>query len=116
MDPLGFALENFDAIAKWRTSEGAENTPIDSSGMLPDGTKILGPADLRKYLLSKPDQFAAAFTEKLLTYALGRGVEYYDEPAVRKIARETAPDYRWSSIILSIVKSKPFQIIQTKGA
>jgi hypothetical protein len=110
MDPLGFALENFDAIGEWRTVEGSAETPIDSSATLPDGTNIQGPTGLRKLLLSKPDQFATAVTERLLTYALGRGVEYYDEPFIRKIRREAAPDYRWSSLILGIVKSDPFQM------
>ena len=111
MDPLGFALENFDGVGMWRTTEGSGNTPIDTSGTLPDGTKFQGPAELRQTLLSHPEQFATVVTEKLLTYALGRGVEYYDEPAVRKIVGESAPsDYRWSSLILSIVKSEPFQM------
>jgi hypothetical protein len=114
MDPLGFALENFDAVGKWRTTEGPEKTPIDSSGTLPDGTKILGPADLRRVLLSKSDQIARTATEKLLTYALGRGVEYYDQPVVRKIQWEAAPDYRWSSLILGIVKSEPFQMRRSR--
>ncbi|MBI4464008.1 MAG: DUF1592 domain-containing protein [Acidobacteria bacterium] len=109
MDPLGFALENFDAIGKWRTAE--DNTPVDSSGVLPDGTKFQGPAELRKILLSNPEQFVTTITEKLLTYALGRGVEYYDAPAIRKIVREAAPnDYRWSALIMGIVKSTPFQM------
>jgi len=115
MDPLGFALENFNGIGQWRTTEGPDNTPIDSSGTLPDGTKFQGPAELRKILLSKPDQFATAVTEKLLTYALGRGVEYYDEPGVRKIRRESAPDYRWSSLIFGVIKSEPFQMRRSVG-
>lgn len=109
MDPLGFALENFDAIGKWRTTEG--NTPIDASGTMPDGTKFKGPAELRKALLGNPDQFVATLTDKLLTYALGRGTEYYDAPAVRKITHEAAAaNYRWSAIISGIVKSTPFQM------
>ena len=109
MDPLGFALENFDGIGRWRTSTEA-NTPVDSSGVLPDGTKFQGAAELRNILLSKPQQFVTTLTEKLLTYALGRDVEYYDEPAVREIMRKAAPsDYRWSSLILGIVNSPPFQ-------
>ncbi len=84
MDPLGFAMENFDGIGQWRTTVGSTNTPIDSSGMLPDGTKFNGPVELRHILLSQPDQFATAVTEKLLTYAIGRGVEYRDMPVVRK--------------------------------
>jgi hypothetical protein len=113
MDPLGFALENFNAIGGWRTTEG-EHAPIDNSGTLPDGTTFRGPAELRKILLSQPDQFATAVTEKLLTYALGRGVEYFDGPAVRTIRRGAAPDYRWSSLILGIVKSVPFQMRRTR--
>ncbi|MBI3895964.1 MAG: DUF1592 domain-containing protein [Acidobacteria bacterium] len=110
MDPLGFALENFDAIGQWRTTSGAAKTPLDASGELPDGTKFKGPTELRNILLNKREQFVGSFTEKLLTYALGRGVEYYDFPAIRKITREAAPDYRWSSLTLGIVKSAPFQM------
>jgi hypothetical protein len=114
MDPLGFALENFDAVGKWRETSGAAHTPIDASGVLPDGTKFQGPAELRKILMSKPDQFAVTVTERLLTYALGRGIDYYDEPAVRKIMRDAAPGgYRWSSLISGIVKSTPFQMRRT---
>jgi hypothetical protein len=82
--------------------------------MLPDGTKFKGPGELRQILLSKPDQFATAVTEKLLTYATGRGVEYYDQPMVRKIKREAAPDYRWSSLIMGVIKSEPFQMRRTR--
>jgi hypothetical protein len=110
MDPLGFALENFDATGKWRASDG-NNNAIDASGVLPDGTKFDGPAQLRKLLLDHPEQLVHTVTEKLLTYALGRGVAYYDAPAIRKIVRESAPgDYRWSSLIVGIVKSMPFQM------
>jgi mono/diheme cytochrome c family protein len=109
MDPLGFALENFNAIGGWRTTE-ADNVPIDNSGSMPDGTEFKGPAELRKILLSRTDQFAFAVTEKLLTYAMGRGAEYFDAPAIRKIKRSAAPDYRWSSLIMGIVKSEPFQM------
>ncbi len=109
MDPLGFALENYDAIGRWRTDEG--NIPIDASGVLPDGTKFQGPAGLRTTLLNRREEFVATITRKLLTYALGRGLEYYDAPAVRTIAREAAlSDYRWSAVILGIVKSTPFQM------
>jgi len=109
MDPLGFALENFDAIGKWRTTEG--HSPIDASGMLPDGTKFGGPDEFRKALMVHRDEFVGTFTEKLLTYALGRAVAYYDMPALRVIIREAAPsDYRWSSLVLGIVKSRPFQM------
>jgi len=118
MDPIGFALENFDGLGRWRETDGEEGVEqIDSSGVLPDGTAFDGAVGLRNVLLSKRDMFVETFTERLLTYALGRGVEQYDRPVIRKIVREAAPDdYRWSSIILHIVKSKPFQMIQTKGA
>jgi mono/diheme cytochrome c family protein len=110
MDPLGFALENFDGIGSWRESTG-NGEPIDSSGILPDGTMFNGPAGLREVLVTKQDLFVENFTERLLTYALGRGVEEYDHPALRKIAREAASDHhRWSSIILGIVNSAPFQM------
>jgi hypothetical protein len=111
MDPLGFALENFDAIGRWRTTSGAGDTPIDSSGVLPDGTKFQGPAELRKILLDRREEFVSTVSKKLLTYALGRGIEYYDAPAIRKVMREAAPsDYRWSSLLLGIVRSTPFQM------
>ena len=104
MDPLGFALENFDGLGRWRAG-------VDSSGILPDGTKIDGPAGLRSVLLSKKDQVVTTATERLLTYALGRGVEPFDMPAIRKIVRDSASgDYRWSSLITGIVKSVPFQM------
>ena len=113
MDPLGFALENFDAIGKWRDTE--VGVPIDTSGVLPDGTPFQGPAGLRTVLLSRRQDFVLNVTEKLLTYALGRGVEYYDAPAIRKIMQEAAPsDSRWSSLILGIVKSTPFQMRRSK--
>ena len=114
MDPLGFAMENFDGIGRWRNTEGRGRGPIDSSGTLPDGTSFKGPAELRKLLMSKPDQFATAVIEKLLTYAMGRGVEYFDEPVVRKINREAAPDYRWSSLITAVINSEPFQMRRTR--
>ena len=109
MDPLGFALENFDGLGRWRDTIGS--TPIDTSGELPDGTAFNGPAGLREVLLSKKALFVETFTERLLTYALGRGVEDYDRPVVRKIMREAAADDQsWSSIILGIVRSTPFQM------
>jgi hypothetical protein len=114
MDPLGFALDNFDALGKWRTAEGG--TPIDPSGKFPDGTPFQGPSGLRKALLGKREQFVTAVTERLLTYALGRSVEYYDAPAIRRIVRESAAnDFRWSSIVLGIVKSTPFEMRMSKG-
>jgi hypothetical protein len=113
MDPLGFAIENFDGIGKWRTAEGS--TPINPSGALPDGTKFQGPAELRKILLTKREEFVTTVTERLLTYALGRGLEYYDFPVIRQVMREAAPsEYRWSSLILGIVKSTPFQMRRSR--
>jgi hypothetical protein len=109
LDPLGFALENFDGIGKYRTEDA--HAPVNASGTLSDGTKFDGPASFRQALLSHQDAFLGALTEKLLTYALGRGVEVYDMPAVRKIQRDAAGvDYRWSAIIVGIVKSTPFQM------
>jgi cytochrome c553 len=109
MDPIGFSLENFDAIGRWRTVEDA--LPIDSTGGLPDGTKFDGIAGLEDGLLKRPDLFVNTLTEKLLTFALGRGVETYDAPAVRKIVREAkANDYRFSSIVVGIVNSTPFTL------
>jgi hypothetical protein len=114
-DPLGFALDNFDGIGSWRDSLGPDSGPIDSSGTLPDGTPFNGPEGLRHVLLQKRGMFVENFTERLLTYALGRGVEEYDHSVVRKIAREaSADDQRWSSIILGIVNSTPFQMRRTK--
>ena len=109
MDPLGFALENFDAIGSWRATSVA-GLPIDASATMPSGAQFEGPAGLRSVLLSRGEDFAGTVTEKLLAYAIGRGLEYTDRPEVRQILREAAPDgYRWSSIVLGIVKSAPFQ-------
>jgi len=114
MDPLGFALENFNGVGEWRTVSEA-GSPVDASGVLPNGIKFNGPAELRNVLLSHPEQFADTVTDRLLTYALGRGVEYYDQPAVRKITREAASgNYRWSSLILGIVNSVPFEMRMSK--
>jgi hypothetical protein len=111
MDPLGFALENYDGLGSWRDSAGLGSGPIDASGVLPDGTPFNGPAGLRDVLMKKKDMFVETFTERLLTYALGRGVEEYDHTALRKIARGAAADnQKWSSIILGIVNSTPFQM------
>ena len=109
MDPLGFALENFDGIGRWRTMDGT--TPIDASGALPDGTAFDGPAEFRAALVERRGEFVRTFTEKLLTYALGRPVGHHDMPAVRAILRAAEPDgYRWSSLILGIVESAPFRM------
>jgi hypothetical protein len=109
MDPLGLSLEYFDAIGQWRTNDAGH--AIDASGVLLDGTKVDGPNQLRQALLAQKTQFVKAVTEKLLTYALGRGLEYYDAPTVRAIDKSAAADdYRWSSLVLAIVKSAPFQM------
>ncbi|HYR84612.1 MAG TPA: DUF1592 domain-containing protein [Terriglobia bacterium] len=109
MDPLGFSLENFDAIGQWRTKDAG--AAIDASGVLLDGTRVEGPAALRRALVAQREQFVRAVTGKLATYALGREVEYFDAPAIRSIVRAAAADnYRWSSTILAIVKSAPFQM------
>ncbi len=109
MDPVGFALENFDAIGRWRDTDGG--IPIDATAELPDGSTVDGPVAFRNALLARHEEFVGNFTEKLLTYALGRGVEYFDAPAVRRIVRETAvDDHRWSDIVLGVVSSVPFQM------
>jgi len=110
IDPVGFALENFDAVGRWRDNEG-DSGPIDVSGTLPGIGDVNGVAGLEAALLKRPELFAATLTDKLLTFALGRGVEYYDAPAVRKILREAQPGgYHFSSLILGIVNSAPFQM------
>ena len=109
MDPIGLTLENFDHVGKWRTADG--KAPIDATAQLVDGTKLDGPLSLRRALLERSDVFATVATEKLLTYASGRAVQYQDMPAVRTIIRDAARDkYRFSSLILGIVKSTPFQM------
>lgn len=110
MDPLGFALENFDAIGRWRTI-GETGAPIDASGAFADGSTFTGVSGVRSLIASRPEDFVRTLTSKLLTYALGRAVESYDMPAVRAIVRDAAPgNYRWSSLILGIVRSVPFQM------
>jgi hypothetical protein len=109
MDPLGFSLENFDAAGEWRTKEAGGI--VDASGQLADGTKVDGPIALRQALMKHPEQFVRTMTEKMLTYALGRGLEYYDMPVVRAIARDSAiQNYRFTSLVMGIVKSPPFQM------
>jgi hypothetical protein len=110
LDPLGFALENFDATGRWRTRD-INGGPIDATGELMDGTKFEGPAGLRNVLLANPEQFVLTTANRLLTYGLGRGLEYYDMPTVRKIVKESAAaNYNFSSMVLSVVKSTPFQM------
>jgi hypothetical protein len=112
MDPLGFALENYDPIGKFRTKEG--DAEIDASGALPGGINVQGPDGLKKVLMERKDQLVESLADKLLTYALGRGLEYYDMPAVRQIRRATAAnDYRFSSLVLAAINSQPFQMRRT---
>jgi hypothetical protein len=116
IDPPGFALENFDAIGGWRTVDEA-GRPVDAAGTLVNGAAIEGLAGLRAYLLERPDRFPHTMAEKLLAYALGRRLDYYDRPAVRRIVRDAAAtDYRWSSIVLGIVKSPSFQMRASHSA
>ena len=108
MDPIGFALEQYDAIGRWRTVDGSN--VIDASSVMYDGTKINGPADLRTFLLAYSDQYVRNVTEKLMTYALGRGVEYYDMPVVRSIVQSAEGDgYKFESLIVGVVQSEPFR-------
>jgi hypothetical protein len=109
MDPLGFALENFDVDGTWRDVDRESGRPIDSSGVLPDGAEIGGPEELREALLARPEQFVQTFVEKLFAYALGRSTEWYDMPAVREVVRRSAADdYRFSAVVIGIVQSVPF--------
>ena len=109
MDPPGFALENFDPIGRWRVTDGG--APIDAGTTLTDGTEVDGPAGFHEYLLSRSDEFLRTVTEKLLAYALGRELQYYDAPIVRQIVRDAGgEEARWTSVILGIVKSVPFQM------
>jgi len=109
MDPIGFSLENFDAVGAWRTRDG--EIPIDPADTLADGTKVDGPVALRQAILRNPETFVMTLTEKLLTYGLGRGLTYHDTSAIRKIVRDAAADdYRMSSLVLGIVRSVPFQM------
>jgi mono/diheme cytochrome c family protein len=117
MDPLGLALENFDATGMWRERDRYAGVAIDSSGELPDGTPIKGPDDLRQALLRRPEQFAQTFTEGLLTYATGRKLEYYDMPAVRRIVRGAAgSDYRFSALVQAVVRSEQFRMRRVGAA
>jgi hypothetical protein len=113
IDPLGFSLENFDTVGKWRDVDRASLTPIDASERLASGQPVKGPVDLRAALIAKPDQFVQTLTVKLMTFALGRTVEYHDMPAVRAIVRNAAKDdYRFASLVLGVVKSDAFQMRQ----
>jgi len=109
MDPIGFSLENFDAVGQWRNTD--EGVKIDPSGTLFNGTNVNGPGSLRQALTSRPEIFTGVLTEKLMTYGLGRGIQYYDMPAVRSVLKSARPtDFRFSSMVLGIVKSVPFQM------
>ncbi|MEE2637003.1 MAG: DUF1592 domain-containing protein, partial [Acidobacteriota bacterium] len=115
MDPLGLALEPFDAIGRWRTANELK-VEMDLTGVLPDGTRFEGPSGLKQALLAHPDRFVTTVTEKLMTYALGRGVEYYDAPAVRSITRAAAKDeYRLTTLILGVIESPPFRMRSTQS-
>jgi hypothetical protein len=109
MDPIGFSLDNFDLIGTWRSADSGE--PIDATGQLVDGTKLNGPASLRNALLNRSDVFVRTVSAKLLTYATGRALRYYDMPVVRSIAAQAARnDNRFSAIVQGVVKSDPFQM------
>jgi hypothetical protein len=109
MDPIGLSLENFDAIGRWRTKD--EGVPVDPTGTLFDGTTLRGPADLKRALKGREEVIVTVFIERLMTYALGRGVTHQDMPFVRQVLRETSPSkYRLSSIVMGIIKSTPFQM------
>jgi hypothetical protein len=114
MDPIGFGLENYDAAGAWREKDG--KFPIDSSGTLPSGISFKGPGELKAVLKSQPLLFARNLTEKMLTYALGRGLEPYDRSAVNEIQQRLAANgYRFSTLILEVVKSRPFQMRNGNG-
>ena len=110
MDPIGFALENYNGIGQWRTKDGKSG--IDASGRLPDGTEFVGPSGLKKAMTTvRRDEFASAVVERLMTYALGRGVEYYDQPSIRAILRaNSAKEYPMQDLITAVVMSTPFQM------
>jgi hypothetical protein len=113
MDPIGFGFENYDAIGAFRTKDGG--FAIDPSGTLPDGKSFKGPAELKQILKGKKELFSRCLAEKMLTYALGRGLEYYDRPAVDRInAAQAKNDYRFSTLVTEIVKSDPFRLRRGK--
>jgi hypothetical protein len=109
IDPIGFSLENFDAVGRWRETDSGE--PISATGGLPDGAEFVGVSGLEEALLKRPELFVQTLTEKLMTFALGRGLEPYDAPAVRRIVRDARhDDYRFSKIVVGIAQSVPFQM------
>jgi hypothetical protein len=114
LDPIGFALENFDAVGAWRTNDSGN--PIDATGELADGTKINGVVELRKALLERPDTFVGVMAEKMLTYALGRGLDPRDMSEARAIVRKSsASQYKFSSLVLGVVNSTPFRMSTALG-
>jgi hypothetical protein len=114
MDPIGFAMENFDAVGRWRDRDGQQ--PIDATGVFPEGTKFEGIAGLKKELLRQPEQFVGTVAERLLMYAIGRNLQYYDAPTVRAVMREAAPaNNTLASLVLGVVKSRPFQMREAGG-
>jgi hypothetical protein len=109
MDPIGFALENFDAIGRWRDTVAGES--VDASGVFPDGTAFEGVRGLKEVLLADPERFVTAMAERLLMFAIGRNTQYYDMPSVREIVRNArADDYRFSSLVADVVESVPFRM------
>jgi hypothetical protein len=113
IDPLGFALENFDAVGRWQDRDRMARVRIDASGVMADGTEVGGPVALRKAILRHPEQFVQTFTEELLTFALGRKLGYQDMPTLRRAVRESAADnYRFSTLVLKIVTSDQFRMRQ----
>ncbi len=114
MDPIGFAMENFDAVGRWRERDGQQ--PIDATGVFPEGTKFEGIAGLKKELLRQPEQFVGTVAERLLMYAIGRNLQYYDAPTVRAVMREAEPaNQTLASLVLGIAKSRPFQMREAGG-
>jgi hypothetical protein len=113
MDPIGFAMENFDAVGRWRDSDNGNK--IDVSGAFPDGTKFKGMAGLKKVLLAHPEEFVSTVAGKLLMYGVGRNLQYYDAPSVREIVRQAAAsNYDFSSLILGVVKTNAFQMRESQ--
>jgi hypothetical protein len=114
MDPIGFALENFDAVGRWRDQDTGK--PIDVSSKLADGTLVDGVAGVRQLILKDPQRFVGAVAQKLLMYGIGRNVQYFDAPAVRKIVHDAAADdYKFSSLVLGVTRSAPFQMRTVKA-
>src|SRR5690606_11736304 len=117
MDPMGLALENFDGVGRWRDKDRLAGTRIDATGVLPDGTPVNGPVDLRQALMQEPDQFVQTLVLKMMTYATGRPMEWHDMPTIRAIVRQAAKDdYRFGTVLAAIVNSTPFRMQQMPAA